>query len=119
MQSLFKFITSDGTLVTASFSLTPLTFPVCNGAQVIEGDPITISGSPAVVSIISNIYDVGLNAYSTNDWFISGSSNTASLNLISGSYVTGSLSKVLFDFANSTQSIDASRGVIVRRSEER
>ena len=101
----FQFATADGNIVSSSFAVSPIYYPTVTGSTILTSDPLTINGSSQLqpVDMASNLYKVELNKAASNDWYIttSGSVNsTASACIMSGSYCTGSLSKVLFDIAD-------------------
>jgi hypothetical protein len=69
--------------------------------------PLNIGGkslffnAPISIAPVDNVYKVNLAQRERNNWYISlsGSTNeTASANIVSGSYITGSLAHVLFEF---------------------
>ncbi len=104
-QQLFNFVLVDGTTVSESFNVQPTSYPTLSGPKIICADPLTFSGSAtgSVISLFDQGYKVELNKKSSiNNWFIqtTGSNQTASANIVSGSYYTASLSTVYFDFVN-------------------
>src|ERR1044071_8645955 len=99
---IFKFVLADGSPVTKSFNVQPTSYPTPFGDKILTGDPLTVSGSPIVLSVYDQLYKVELNQESANDWFFlaTASNSTASANIVSGSYYSTSLCLTYFDFNN-------------------
>ena len=103
MNKLFRFKLVDGTEVTKSFSLVPVTFPiVSSNNSVVTGDPLDYTTAPKLIDVVDNIYKIECNNKASNDWYInsSGSNTTASAHIVSGSYITGSLCSVTFNLVD-------------------
>ena len=95
----FNFITANGTLLTSSFNIVPVSYPTIYNSQIIAGECYSNSLAPINLSITDNIYKIEYNDKKTaNNWFISSSNNTASY--VSASVYSGSFSNVYFDLAN-------------------
>ncbi len=102
MNRLFHFITAEGQVVSKSFSANPITYPLSSGSYVATSDPLPFTGSPQTLNLIDNDYKIECNRTSHNNWFVhfsgSDSNVTASAKIFSGSYYTGSMATVLFNF---------------------
>lgn len=92
MQTL-NFILADGTPVTQSITLKPLTYPVPNNlGGLATGDIISASVTPVTLNLVDTTWDLQCNLESDNDWFFSTSGSQ--LSLISGSTLSSSYSTV-------------------------
>src|ERR1039458_1077021 len=100
MMTLYKFVTADTLLVTQSFSVQLVSFPLANSIGLTVADPFTCSFSPQTLDVADTTYKIECNLEAANTWYTSGSSsNTASVNIVSGSYTTLSTT-VIFDLVN-------------------
>ena len=98
----FNFIRADGSQVTTSFDVLPVTYQIVNNNYIVTADPVSSSVSPASMSLATNVYKVENNLEATNTWYISVDT-TGSIYSVSGSDFTnsGSLSTVTFNFETS------------------
>ena len=112
----FRFILCNGTEVSKSFAVVPITYPIASGHNIATGDPLEFTGSPVTTDILDNVYKVENNLKSSNDWYINvtGSNVTASSHIVSGSYITGSLSEVTFNFIDHTSDPLAVKSVNIK-----
>ncbi len=103
MLTYFNFILGNGTLITQSFDIRPINYPLASGSFIIPSDPITGSIPPTSLDIPANAYKIQCNLEATNDWYINlttGSNGTASYSIVSGSLYSGSYCSVIFDILN-------------------
>ena len=115
MTTTFRFTTCEGTEITTnSWNLQPVSFPTTICESLAIGDPVTYSGSAQTLDILNTTYKVELNRSASNDWYISidnSSSATASANIISGQYSTGSLCTVTMNLIDHVRKPSAVRTV--------
>src|ERR1035441_8338088 len=135
MNLLFSFRDCSGNLITSSlppfyqncygnwdtgshWQLKSIINPLIIGNEIFAGDPITQSSCPQTLNPPSTILQVEMDRFAKNIWYTSGStSNTASQNIISGSYITASsLSYVYFDIPTLLQVPTASTVIITPKA---
>jgi hypothetical protein len=117
MQTNFRFATIEGLEVTSStFNLVPISYPTISGSFLAIGDPLSYSGSLQTLDLVDTIYKVELNLRDSSNWYMlhtTASSVTASANIISGSYATGSICAVTFNLIDHVRTPSAIKTIVI------
>ena len=93
------FITCNSSSLSNYFEIQPIVYPIVSNQKILTAEPVSSSFAPSSMSLADNLYKVEYNdTLTANNWYIQITGSN--INLISGSYITGSLCNVYFNLAN-------------------